>query len=74
MTKTRTGFKYEELNVDAKIRCLYVYVNIICAYEYWDDILDVTDVEECVKEFLKASDEHKIDFDGNWYWYGMKLS
>lgn len=57
---------YDELNVEAKMNCLTTYVYTICAYEHFDDLKSIEELENCVREFWKVS-EYILDKDGNWY-------
>ena len=57
---------YDELNVEAKMNCLTTYVYKICAYEHFDDLKSIEELENCVREFWQAS-EYILDKDGNWY-------
>ena len=58
--------RYDELNVEAKLNCLTTYVYKICAYEYFDDLNSIEELEDCVREFWKLS-EYTLDKNGNWY-------
>lgn len=57
---------YDELNAEAKLNCLTTYVYTICAYEHFDDLKSIEELEDCVREFLKLSD-YTLDKNGNWY-------
>lgn len=57
---------YDDLNVEAKLNCLTTYVYKICAYEHFDDLKRVEELEDCVREFWKLS-EYTLDKNGNWY-------
>ena len=57
---------YDELNVEAKMNCLTTYVYTICAYEHFDDLKSIEELEDCVREFWKVS-EYILDKNGNWY-------
>lgn len=57
---------YDELNAEAKLNCLTTYVYTICAYEHFDDLNTMQELEECVREFFINSDYH-LDKFGNWY-------
>ena len=57
---------YDELNAEAKLNCLTTYVYTICAYEHFDDLKSIGELEDCVREFWKMS-EYTLDKDGNWY-------
>lgn len=57
---------YDELNVEAKMNCLTTYMYTICTYEHFDDLKDIEELEDCVREFWKTS-EYTLDKDGNWY-------
>ena len=57
---------YDELNVEAKMNCLTTYVYTICAYEHFDDLKSIEELENCVREFWRVS-EYILDKDGNWY-------
>lgn len=57
---------YDELNAEAKLNCLTTYVYTICAYEHFDDLKSIEELEDCVREFWKMS-EYTLDKDGNWY-------
>lgn len=57
---------YDELNAEAKLNCLTTYVYTICAYEHFDGLKNIEELEDCVKEFWKLS-EYTLDKDGNWY-------
>lgn len=57
---------YDELNAEAKLHCLTTYVYNICAYEHFDDLKSIEELEDCVREFWKVS-EYILDKDGNWY-------
>ena len=62
---------YDALSIHAKIHCLEMYMNVICPYEYWDDVKEIVDVEYDVREWLdRSGDEYKVDEEGNWYWCG----
>lgn len=61
------GFvRYDELNAEAKLNCLTTYVYTICAYEHFDDLKSIEELEDCVREFWKVS-EYTLDKNGNWY-------
>lgn len=57
---------YDELNVEAKMNCLTTYVYTICAYEHFDDLKSIEELENCVREFWQVS-EYILDKNGNWY-------
>ena len=57
---------YDELNAESKLHCLTTYVYNICAYEHFDDLKSIEELEDCVREFWKVS-EYILDKDGNWY-------
>lgn len=57
---------YDELNAEAKLNCLTTYVYTICAYEHFDDLKSIEELEDCVREFWKVS-EYTLDKNGNWY-------
>ena len=57
---------YDDLNAEAKLNCLTKYVYNICAYEHFDDLKSIEELEDCVREFWKMSD-YTLDKDGNWY-------
>lgn len=57
---------YDELNAEAKLNCLTTYVYNICAYEHFDDLKNIAELEDCVREFWKMS-EYTLDKNGNWY-------
>lgn len=57
---------YDTLNVEAKLNCLTTYVYKICAYEHFDDLKSIEELEDCVREFWKCSD-YTLDKNGNWY-------
>lgn len=57
---------YDELNAEAKLNCLTTYVYTICAYEHFDDLKNIEELEECVRKFWEAS-EYTLDKNGNWY-------
>ncbi len=57
---------YDELNVKAKMNCLTTYMYKICAYEHFDDLKNIEELEDCVREFWEVS-EYTLDKDGNWY-------
>lgn len=57
---------YDELNAEAKLNCLTTYVYKICAYEHFDDLKSIEELEDCVREFWKYSD-YTLDKNGNWY-------
>ena len=63
---THNFINYDELNAEAKLNCLTTYVYNICAYEHFDDLKDIEELEDCVREFWKVS-EYTLDKDGNWY-------
>lgn len=58
--------RYDDLNAEAKLNCLTTYVYTICAYEHFDDLKSIEELEDCVREFWKVS-EYTLDKDGNWY-------
>lgn len=61
------GFvEYDELNAEAKLNCLTTYVYTICAYEHFDDLKSIEELEDCVRAFWEVS-EYTLDKDGNWY-------
>lgn len=57
---------YDELNAEAKLHCLTTYVYDICAYEHFDNLKSIGELEDCVREFWKLSD-YTLDKNGNWY-------
>ena len=57
---------YGELNAEAKLNCINGYVYNICAYEHFDDLNTMQELEECVREFFINSEYH-LDKFGNWY-------
>ena len=57
---------YDELNAEAKLNCINDYVYKICAYEHFDDLNTMQELEECVREFFINSEYH-LDKFGNWY-------
>ena len=57
---------YDELNAEAKLNCINDYVYKICAYERFDDLNTMQELEECVREFFINSEYH-LDKFGNWY-------
>ena len=57
---------YDELNAEAKLNCLTTYVYKICAYEHFDDLKNIEELEGCVREFWEVS-EYTLDKNGNWY-------
>lgn len=57
---------YDDLNAEARLNCLTTYVYTICAYEHFDDLKSIEELEDCVREFWKCS-EYTLDKDGNWY-------
>ena len=57
---------YGELNAEAKLNCINGYVYNICAYEPFDDLNTMQELEECVREFFINSEYH-LDKFGNWY-------
>lgn len=57
---------YDELNAEAKLNCINDYVYKICAYEHFDDLHTMQELEECVREFFINSEYH-LDKFGNWY-------
>ena len=57
---------YDALNAEARLNCLTTYVYTICAYEHFDDLKSIEELEDCVREFWKCS-EYTLDKDGNWY-------
>ena len=57
---------YDELNAEAKLHCLTTYVYDICAYEHFDDLKSIEELEDCVREFWRLS-EYTLDKSGNWY-------
>lgn len=60
---------YDALSIHAKIHCLEMYMKVICPCEYWNEMREITDVENEVCDLLYyAGDEYKVDEEGNWYW------
>lgn len=59
-------FTYDELNAEAKLNCLTTYVYKICAYEHFDDLKVIEELEDCVREFW-LNGEYTLDKNGNWY-------
>lgn len=57
---------YDDLNAEAKLNCLTTYVYKVCAYEHFDDLKSLEELEDCVREFWKVS-EYTLDKNGNWY-------
>ena len=57
---------YDELNAEAKLHCLTTYVYNICAYEHFDDLKSIEELEDCVRKFWRLS-EYTLDKSGNWY-------
>ena len=57
---------YDELNAEAKLNCINDYVYKICAYEHFDDLNTMQELEECIREFFINS-EYRLDKFGNWY-------
>lgn len=57
---------YDELNAEAKLNCISDYVYKIYAYEHFDDLNTMQELEECVREFFINSKYH-LDKFGNWY-------
>ena len=57
---------YDDLNAEAKLNCINDYVYKICAYEHFDDLNTMQELEECVREFFINSEYH-LDKFGNWY-------
>ena len=57
---------YDELNAEAKLNCLTTYVYTIHAYEYFDNLKSIAELEDCVREFWECSD-YTLDKNGNWY-------
>lgn len=57
---------FDDLNVEAKMNCLTTYMYKICAYEHFDDLNSIEELEDCVREFWKMSD-YTLDKNGNWY-------
>lgn len=57
---------YDELNAEARLNCLTTYIYKICAYEHFDDLKSIEELEDCVREFWKVS-EYTLDKNGNWY-------
>jgi hypothetical protein len=57
---------YDELNAEAKLNCINDYVYKIYAYEHFDDLNTMQELEECVREFFINSEYH-LDKFGNWY-------
>lgn len=60
------GLEYADLNVKAKIKCLDMYINAICPYEDFDDIVELEEVEYSIKGTLETG-LFTIDSDSNWY-------
>lgn len=58
--------RYDELNAEARLNCLTTYVYTICAYEHFDDLKSIEELEDCVREFWEVS-EYTLDKNGNWY-------
>lgn len=57
---------YDDLNAEAKLNCINDYVYKICAYEHFDDLNTMQELEECIREFFINSEYH-LDKFGNWY-------
>lgn len=57
---------YDDLNAEAKLNCLTKYVYTICAYEHFDGLKNIEELEDCVRGFWKLS-EYTLDKNGNWY-------
>ena len=57
---------YDDLSVEAKIKCINDYVYKICAHEHFDDLNTMRELEECVREFFINGEYHLNKF-GNWY-------
>lgn len=57
---------YDELNVEARLNCLTIYIYKICAHEHFNDLQSIEELEDCVREFWKLS-EYTLDKNGNWY-------
>lgn len=60
------GLEYADLNARAKIKCLDVYINVVCPYEDYDDVVELEEVEYSIKCTLETG-LFTIDSDGNWY-------
>lgn len=59
--------KYDDLSVEAKIKCMYNYIYRVLNDPHWDaDVTCIRDVEEGIRYFLEEED-CKIDKFGNWY-------
>jgi hypothetical protein len=58
---------YDDLSVEAKIKCMYNYVYRVLNDPHWDaDVMCIRDVEEGIRYFLEA-ENCIIDKFGNWY-------
>lgn len=59
--------KYDDLSVEAKIKCMNDYVFKVLAYPHWDaDVTCLGDVEDGIRYFLEE-ENCRIDKFGNWY-------
>ena len=59
--------KYDDLSIEAKVKCMNDYVFKVLAYEHWDaDVTCIEDVEDGIRYFLEE-ENCKIDRFGNWY-------
>lgn len=59
--------KYDDLSIEAKIKCMHDYVFKVLAYEHWDaDVTCLGDVEDGIRYFLEE-ENCRIDKFGNWY-------
>ena len=59
--------KYDDLSIEAKIKCMHDYVFKVLAYEHWDaDVTCIGDVEDGIRYFLEE-ENCRIDKFGNWY-------
>jgi hypothetical protein len=56
---------FDDLNGEAKLKCLHDYIYKICPYDHFDD-MSIAEIEECAWEFWRQSD-YTLDKDGNWY-------
>jgi len=67
--------KFNELTAKAKINCAYQYINIICAYEtFEDEAWTIEYIGEDIDEFVKATpNQFYFDNNGDWYDEGRKV-
>lgn len=67
--------KYDELNIEAKVHCLNEWVNVVCAYDNFDDCNTVEELEYSIRETLKDSSINGFDVDeyGQWWSYGDRV-